>query len=85
MIEAIRQVELAMGDAIKVPRPSELANIRIVRKSLVAAQPIRRGEPFSASNLTTKRPGTGVSPMRYWEYLGQIASRDYAPDDLIEP
>lgn len=85
MVQAIRQVELALGDGLKVPRPSELGNIPIVRKSLVAAKVIRRGDRFNASNLTAKRPGTGVTPMCYWEYLGRIASRDYAPDDLIEP
>jgi N,N'-diacetyllegionaminate synthase len=85
MIRSIRNIELAMGDGIKRPSASEEKNRPIARKSLVAAHPIAKGERFSSVNLTAKRPGTGVSPMLWDEYLGRTAGRDYVPDELIEP
>ncbi|MDA8442319.1 MAG: N-acetylneuraminate synthase family protein, partial [Peptococcaceae bacterium] len=83
MVEAIRQVELALGSARKLPGRSEMKNIPIARKSLVAAQAIKQGEIFTEHNLTVKRPGTGISPTKYWEFLGRIAERDYACDEVI--
>jgi sialic acid synthase SpsE len=74
-----------MGDGVKRPSPSEAKNIAIARKSLVAACPIRAGEPYTLDNLAIKRPGTGVSPMRLNEMLGQAAGRDFQADELIEP
>lgn len=85
MVAAIRNIELALGDGVKRPSPSEAKNIAIVRKSLVAARPIRAGEPFTLDNLAVKRPGTGVSPMRLNEMLGRVAGRDFQADELIEP
>ena len=85
MVRAIRNIELALGDGIKRASPSELENRPIGRKSIVAARPIARGERFSAANLTTKRPGTGVSPMRWDELLGREAHRSYERDDAIDP
>jgi N,N'-diacetyllegionaminate synthase len=85
MVRAIRHVEQALGDGIKRPMPSEMKNRPIARKSIVAARAIGAGEVFSESNLTTKRPGTGVSPMRWDELMGRRATRDYQPDELIEP
>ncbi len=84
MVAAIRNIEHAMGDGIKRPSPSESKNIAIARKSLVAARAIRAGEPFSESNLAVKRPGSGISPMKWDEVLGRKAPRDFAPDELIE-
>lgn len=84
MVSGIRNIEKAMGDGIKRPGPSELKNKPIARKSLVAAQPIRVGEPFTAENLIAKRPGTGVSPMRWDEVIGRKAPRDFDEDELIE-
>lgn len=84
MVRAIRNVELALGDGIKRPSASEAKNKPIARKSLVAARAIRAGEPYTAENLAVKRPGTGVSPMRWDEVLGRPAPRDFAPDELIE-
>lgn len=84
MVAAIRNIEVAMGDGIKRLTPSELRNKPIVRKSLVASQIIKAGDIFSAQNITAKRPGTGVSPMRWDEVVGRIASRDYSIDELIE-
>ena len=84
MVLAIRNIEQAMGDGIKRPSHSESKNKPIARKSLVAAKPIKTGEGFTSDNLTAKRPGTGISPMRWDEVMGQTATRDYAADDLIE-
>lgn len=84
MVAAIRQVEKALGDGVKQPSPSEIGNMAVARKSLVAAQDIKKGDLFTEKNLTTKRPGTGISPMRLEEVLGQRAIRDFAEDELIE-
>lgn len=83
MVSAIRNIESALGDGIKRPSQSELKNIPIARKSLVAATDIRKGEIFSADNLAIKRPGTGISPMRWDEVIGRPAPRDFAEDELI--
>ena len=83
MVTAIRNVERAKGDGIKRPSPSEVKNKLIVRKSLVATQPIKAGERFSDDNITAKRPGTGISPMRWDEVLGQAAQKDYEKDELM--
>ena len=84
MVTAIRNIEVALGDGIKRPTPSEAKNIPIVRKSIVASKSIQLGEVFTTKNLTTKRPGTGISPMRFDEVLGKRARRNFAEDDLIE-
>ncbi|MFA6412699.1 MAG: N-acetylneuraminate synthase [Syntrophales bacterium] len=83
MVQAIRNIEKALGDGIKRPSPSEVKNKAIARKSLVAINPIKTGELFSSDNITAKRPGTGISPMRWDEVLGQAAQKDYEKDDLI--
>ena len=83
MVRAVRDVEKALGDGRKVPMPSELKTIPVARKSLIAREAIRRGEAFTVDSLTVKRPGNGVSPMLYWDYVGRTANRDYQPDDLI--
>ena len=85
MVRAIRNIEKALGDGIKRPSPSESANLDVARKSIVAARAIAAGERFSEANLTVKRPGSGVSPMRWDEMLGRRACRDFAADELIEP
>lgn len=84
MVDAIRNIERALGDGIKRPSPSEQKNRPIARKSLVASRFIQAGELFSADNLATKRPGTGISPMRWDEIIGRPASRDFAADELID-
>lgn len=84
MIVAIRNIEQALGDGIKRPSASEAKNKSIARRSLVAARAIRAGEIFNASNLTAKRPGIGLSPMRWDEVVGRTAPRNFAPDELIE-
>jgi N,N'-diacetyllegionaminate synthase len=84
MVDAIRNVEIALGDGVKRPSASELKNKPIARKSLVAIKSIRAGETFSAENIGTKRPGNGISPMRWDEVIGRPAPRDFAIDELIE-
>ena len=84
MVLAIRNIEQVMGDGVKRPSPSESKNKAVVRKSIIAATAIRSGEKFTADNLGVKRPGTGISPMRWDELMGKKASRDYQPDELIE-
>ena len=83
MIVAIRNIEIALGDGIKRLTPSELRNKPIARKSLVASRAIKAGEVFSAQNMTAKRPGTGISPMRWDELMGQVAQKNYNEGDLI--
>ena len=83
MILGIREIELARGNGEKVARPSEIPNIPIARKSLVAAKAIVEGETFSVENLTTKRPGNGVSAMEYWDYIGKKANRSFKEDEFI--
>ncbi len=83
MVRAIRNIEHAIGDGVKRPSLSEAKNKIIARKSVVAAKPIRNGEQFTAGNVTVKRPGNGISPMRWDEVIGQVATRDFAVDELI--
>lgn len=83
MVEGIRNVERALGDGVKRPSPSELKNKPIARKSLVAIRTICAGETFSAENIGAKRPGTGMSPMRWDEVVGRTATKDFAVDEQI--
>ncbi len=85
MIAAIRNVETALGDGIKRLTQSERRNCQVARKSIVAAREIGLGETFSVDNLAVKRPGSGVSPMRWDEVIGRTATRSFAPDEIIEP
>jgi len=84
MIKAIRNIEKALGNGIKKPSKSERKNIEIARKSIVAKRDIKKGEVFSEENITTKRPGTGISPMRWEEVIGKKAPKDFKKDELIE-
>ena len=84
MVRAIREIEKALGDGIKRPSLSESKNRPIARKSLVSATFIRAGEPFTSTNLAVKRPGTGISPMRFDEVIGRSAIRDFEAGELIE-
>jgi len=83
MVQAIRSVEQALGNGVKQPSPSELKNLAIARRSLVAGVKIAAGEGFTPDNLVVKRPGDGISPMRYWSMLGRRAERDYLPDESL--
>lgn len=84
MVSAIRNIEIALGDGVKRLTPSEAKNKPVARKSLVASAPIKAGEFFGPHNMTAKRPGTGISPMRFDEVAGRQAKRDFAEDELIE-
>ena len=84
MVDAIRNIEQALGDGQKHVSASEEKNMAIARKSIVAAKDIKRGELLTEENLTTKRPGSGISPMRWEEVIGTKAIRDFAEDELIE-
>lgn len=84
MVDAVRHTEAALGDGRKHVTASEAPNKAVARKSIVAAKPIPAGEVFTADNLTTKRPGDGISPMRWYEVLGRTAKRDFAEDEQIE-
>jgi N,N'-diacetyllegionaminate synthase len=83
MVLAIRNVELALGSGIKEPSQSELKNIKVVRKSIVAACEIKKGEKFTDINLTIKRPGTGLSPSLWDEIVGKFANMNYSKDEMI--
>lgn len=84
MVRAIRNVEIAVGSEEKKVSASEAKNMAVARKSIVAARKIKKGEILSDDNLTTKRPGSGISPMMWEEICGQRATRDYMPDEQID-
>ncbi|MBR2556168.1 MAG: N-acetylneuraminate synthase [Aeriscardovia sp.] len=84
MVQMVRIIETALGDGKKSPRDSEIGNISVARKSIVSAGVIKQGDVFTADNLTTKRPGTGISPMLWYKVIGQKANRDYSSDELID-
>ena len=84
MVAAIRNIEEALGDGIKRLMPSEIGNRAIARKSIVTNQPISTGQVFTGDNLTTKRPGTGISPMEWDRIIGTKAHRDFFVDELID-
>lgn len=84
MVRAIRNIEQALGDGQKIPSESEIKNIGIARKSVVAQCDIKAGEKFTEVNLTTKRPGTGINPMRWNEMIGKTADKDFKADEMVE-
>lgn len=84
MVDNIRHIEVALGDGEKTPADSEIKNIAIARKSIVAKRDILKGEMLTEENITTKRPGSGISPMRWTEIVGTKAVRDFKEDELIE-
>jgi N,N'-diacetyllegionaminate synthase len=84
MVRAIRRVSTALGNGIKRPMPSETENIAVARKSIVAARSIRKGEPFTAENLDVRRPGSGISPMKWFTILAMTAKRDFNQGEEIE-
>lgn len=84
MVKSIRNIELAMGNGEKHVTDSERENIAVARKSIVASKIISKGEVFTQYNITTKRPGTGISPMEWYDVLGSVAKRDFNEDELID-
>jgi len=84
MVTAIRNIEKVLGDGIKRPSPSELKNKTVARKSIVATIDIKEGSMFKENNITAKRPGTGISPMKWDDVIGKKAKRNFVQDELIE-
>lgn len=84
MVEAIRKIEKSLGNGIKKPSRSESKNISVVRKSIVATKPIKKGEIFTVENVGVKRPGSGISPMLWNMVIGKTAKKDFDIDELIE-
>jgi N,N'-diacetyllegionaminate synthase len=84
MVDSIRCLELALGNGIKQPAESERKNMAVARKSIIAKRDIKSGEIFCEENLTVKRPGNGISPMKWFEVIGMVAPRDFEEDELIE-
>ena len=84
MVKAIRNIEKAIGDGNKVPSPSERKNKEVARKSIVAKKKINRGDILTEDNITVKRPGTGINPMKWNDLIGTKAIRDFEEDELIE-
>ena len=84
MVRAIRNIELALGDGVKAPRPSELKNIHVIRKSIVASRNIQAGDIFTEENITAKRPGYGLSPMQWDDVIGTESTRSYNIDEPIQ-
>ncbi len=84
MVQAIRQVEEALGRGVKIPTTTERKNQMIARKSLVAAREVHQGEMWQEDSLTTKRPGSGLSPIYYWDVLGTAAKKTYHADEILE-
>ena len=84
MISSIREVEKILGDGIKKPTETELKNRLTSYKSIIASKDIALGEEFTQDNLSLKRPGTGISPMKYWSLLGKKSKKNYKAEDLIK-
>jgi len=84
MVSAIRNIEVVLGNGIKEPSKSEEKNSAIARKSIIAIKEIKKGELFTKENISVKRPGTGISPMRWYDVIGKYASRNFNEDELIE-
>lgn len=79
-----RNIEKAIGNGKKELTPSEKENVAVARKSIIAKKDIKAGEPFTADHITTKRPGTGISPMKWYDVIGKTAPRDFKEDEMIE-
>ena len=83
MVKSVRSAEKAMGSRIKQPSAAELETAKVARKSLVAATRIRKGELVTEDKMSALRPGTGISPIYYWDLIGSRATRDYEKGDII--
>jgi len=83
MVSAIRNIEIALGSSSKKPSASERKNMSIARKSIIASRYIKKGDEFTDENITTKRPGDGISPMRWEEIIGTQAKQSFEPDEKI--
>jgi N,N'-diacetyllegionaminate synthase len=84
MVEGIRKITVALGNGVKKISRSEKKNIKIARTSIVASKQIAKGEKFTSKNLTIKRPGNGISPMKLFKVIGKISRKNFAEDELIK-
>ena len=84
LVEGIRKIEIVLGSNIKKPSASETKNIKIARNSIVASKNIKKGEKFTIHNLTVKRPGSGLSPMKFNKIIGKPAKKNFSYDELIK-
>ena len=84
MVEGIRKISIALGSGVKKVSSSERKNITIARTSIVASKFIKKGEKFTNKNLTIKRPGNGISPMKLFKVIGKIAKKKFLEDELIK-
>jgi N,N'-diacetyllegionaminate synthase len=84
MVKAIRNIETSLGNGIKKPNNSEIDIMRVARKSIIASKSIKMGEVFTEGNITIKRPGTGIFPMRWEEVIGRKAKKDFEENEIIE-
>jgi sialic acid synthase SpsE len=84
MVRSVRQIEKALGSSRKIPGLTEMRNLGVARKSLVAKRAITKGETFTQENITCKRPGIGISPMMYWDVIGKNAPRNFEVDEVLE-
>lgn len=84
LVAGIRDIEVALGQFEKPMEDAELSNRAVARKSLVTLAPVAKGQRFDTTNLGVKRPGTGIAPIEYWDYIGKPANRDYATDEILE-
>lgn len=83
MVQSIRQVEAALGSPLKLPAESEVKNISVARKSVVASKDIKKGDIFTEDNITVKRPAYGISPVYYWQLIGKTAEKNYKKDEMV--
>jgi N-acetylneuraminate synthase len=83
MVSAIRNIEGAIGDGVKTPRNSEIRNMPIARKSLVAARPLQTGDVLGPDDIASKRPGSDRPPIEYWSLIGTKAARSYDEEDPL--
>ena len=84
MVEGIRKITIALGDGVKKVSLSEKKNLKIARTSIVAVKKIKKGEVFTNKNLTIKRPGNGISPMKLYKVVGRIAKKNFLEDEIIK-
>ena len=84
MVTQIRQIEIALGNGIKYPQPSEIKNKEIARKSIILKQPLNAGSIITKEHITIKRPGTGMSPYQFWSVIGTVSRHDYSIEDLLD-
>ena len=84
MVKLLDEVGLALGNGVKTPCPEEVPTAAVARKSLLAAYELKAQHQLDSADICVKRPGTGVSPMRYWDYIGKTLHRDYKQEEMLD-